>query len=63
MVRNIEDLRLKRNGLALGKLEASRQPKVDLLRPRSVEGIQTYKWTGATGVDAEGRIRRGLQSR
>src|SRR4029077_16152359 len=62
VIQQVENLSLQGNGIPFGKVEASRESKVNLLRPGTIEGIQAYEWTGTAGVDAQGRIRRALKS-
>src|ERR1700730_17785539 len=61
VIRDVEDLRLKGNYVALGEVEAAGQSEVDLLRPRSVERIQSGKRARAAGINTESGVWRTLQ--
>ena len=61
MIQQVESLSLQSDGIPFGKVEASREPEINLLRPGTIEGIQAYEWTGTAGVDAQSRIGRALK--
>jgi hypothetical protein len=63
VVQHIERLHLQRKILSFGQLEAARQPEVNLLRPRTIERVQSCKRAGTGSINAECGVGCALQRR